>query len=82
MKNTKSAMEDGSFILVDEIVVPDVGAESWTTSIDLTMLCGHASTERTQSQWDLVFGEAGLGRVNTIAYQAATSESVMKLQAL
>ena len=75
-------MEEESVILVDEIVVPDVGASSWTTSIDLTMLCGHASTTRTQSQWDDVFAQAGLKRLSTMEYQGHTGESLMKLQAL
>jgi hypothetical protein len=82
LKNTKAAMAPESLILVDEIVVPDVAADSWVTSIDLTMLCGHASTERTQTQWDEVFAQAGLKRLSTVAYQASTNESVMKLQAL
>ncbi|KAB5542733.1 o-methyltransferas-like protein [Coniochaeta sp. 2T2.1] len=82
LKNTKSAMEEESIILVDEIVVPDVGASSWTTSIDLTMLCGHASTARTQSQWDEVFAQAGLKRLSTMEYHGHTGESLMKLQAL
>jgi len=82
LKNTKDAMAEESLIIVDEIVIPDVAADSWITSIDLTMMCGHASTERTQAQWDEVFAAAGLKRVSTVVYQAHTSESVMKLQAL
>jgi hypothetical protein len=74
-------MEEDSRILVDEMVVPDVEANSWSTSIDLVMLCGHASCQRTQSQWDNVFTRAGLRRVSTVVYQIHTNESVMTLQA-
>lgn len=82
LKNQKTAMGDKSLILVDEMVVPDVGAESWITGIDLTMLCGHASTERTQTQWDGIFAQAGLKRLSTVPYQAHTNESVMTLQVI
>ena len=75
-------MEEESLVLVDEMVVPDMGADSWVTSIDLTMLCGHASTTRTQTQWDDVFAHAGLKRVETLIYQAPNNERLMKLQAL
>jgi hypothetical protein len=82
LKNTRAAMEEGSLILVDEMVVPDVGANSWCTSIDLVMLCGHASCQRTQTQWDNVFTRAGLRRLSTVVYQVHTNECVMSLQAV
>jgi len=82
LKNTRAAMENDSRLLVDEMVVPDVGANSWTTSIDLVMLCAHASCQRTQSQWDNVFALAGLKRVSTTVYQIHTNECVMTLQAV
>lgn len=75
-------MEDESRLLVDEMVVPDVGANSWSTSIDLVMLCGHASCQRTQTQWDHVFTQAGLKRLSTVVYQLHTNECVMTLQAV
>jgi len=81
LRNIKAAMSGESVLLVDEIVLPDVGVHSNATSIDMEMMCAFASQERTQSQWDELFAMEGLTRVKTWVYKATHYESVMKVVA-
>lgn len=41
-----------SRILIDEMVLPDVGVDWTATYTDLTMMASHAAKERTQAQWE------------------------------
>lgn len=58
LSNIVPAMKKGySRILLNEIVVPDVGADWFATSVDMIMLATHAAQERTESKWrELVEG--------------------------
>jgi len=82
LRNTKSAMGKDSVILIDEMVLPDVGVHSNVTSIDMSMMCVLASRERTQSEWDALFASEGLKRLGTWAYKPTNYESVMKVVAI
>ncbi|PSN74542.1 S-adenosyl-L-methionine-dependent methyltransferase [Corynespora cassiicola Philippines] len=55
------AMKKGhSKILLNEIVIPDQGADWFATSVDMIMLACHAAKERTESDWRAVLKDAGL----------------------
>lgn len=58
----KPALVKGhSRILLNEIVVPDLGAGWFETGVDLVMLCTHAAQERRERDWRaLVAGVEGL----------------------
>ena len=57
-------MEPGySKILINENVVPDMGASWSMTSLDWTMMAIGASAERTEAQWRELIGSVGL-RIN------------------
>ena len=79
LRNTKAAMSEDSVILIDEMTLPDVGVRSNVTSIDLEMMCAHASQERTLSQWDGLFRAEGLKCIRTWTYNPVVYESIMKV---
>ncbi|CAN8101502.1 unnamed protein product [Discula destructiva] len=58
LSNLKPALVSGySRILVNEIVVLDQGADSFSTSVDIIMMVVHSSWERREKQWrELVEG--------------------------
>ena len=56
-----NAMEKGySRILINEHVVPDIGASWRVTSLDWIMMAQVASFERTEAQWRGLLGSVGL----------------------
>ena len=52
LKNTISAMETGySKLIINDIVVPDLGATQSATRSDINMMSLLASMEQSESQW-------------------------------
>lgn len=49
-----------SRLLINEAVIPDVGASWAQTSLDLYMMALASSMERTESQWRTLLGGMGL----------------------
>ena len=81
LDNIKAAMEPGySVLLIDEIVLPEVGASYVSTAMDLTMMGAFASMERTEAEWRALISEAGLELVRTYTYNALEHESVMDIR--
>jgi demethylsterigmatocystin 6-O-methyltransferase len=49
LKNLAAA--EDSVILIDDMVIPDVGAHWHATQLDIALMAGLASTERTREAW-------------------------------
>jgi demethylsterigmatocystin 6-O-methyltransferase len=79
LSHIKAAMNSDSVLLIDEMVLPDVGVYSHVAAIDLAMMCATGSTERTESQWKALFAEEGLDLIETRTYKPTSYESVMKV---
>ncbi|KAH9900476.1 S-adenosyl-L-methionine-dependent methyltransferase [Xylariomycetidae sp. FL2044] len=79
LRNTVSAMSPGgrSVLVIDEMIVPNVGASARSTVQDMTMMTSLASAERTERQWNALLGRAGLKVLKRAAYNADTGESVI-----
>ena len=72
------AMEKGySKILINENVVPDVGASWKITSLDWFMMALAASSERTEAQWRDLLRSVGL-RISGIWTKAPGVESLIE----
>ena len=56
----KAAMEGGFVILIDDIVVPNTNVSWRATAMDLTMMIGLGSVERTGEQWRALLSSAGM----------------------
>jgi hypothetical protein len=62
LSNLKPALKKGhSRILLNEIIIPEVGANWFETSVDMIMMCAHSAQERRERDWrGLVEGVGGL----------------------
>ena len=74
------AMQHGySKLLINENVVPDVGASWWITTMDCMMMAMHAMYERTERQWRELLGSVGL-RVVKIWTPNPAAESLIEAE--
>ena len=72
-------MSGESRILVDDMVLPDTAASWQATQLDLTMMIGLGSMERTQEQWRALYCSAGLKVLNTYPYNVSIHDSVVEI---
>lgn len=79
LQNVACAMAVDSRILVDEIVVPDIGANIEATLQDLAMMNMCAGKERSKQQWLNLVGRAGLRIEEIHTYIPSTYTSVLVL---
>lgn len=80
LQKTVAAMSSDSFLLLDEIVIPDKGVHPRATEMDLVMMTTLAAMERTRKHWNTLFQQAGLTVVSSIAYNKAVGESLQILR--
>jgi hypothetical protein len=80
LENTKAAMAKDSVLLLDEMILPEKGANVDALSMDLTMLSAFAGMERTETQWREVIDEAGLKLERVFVYNEVSHESVMEVR--
>lgn len=73
-------MASDSVLLLDELVLPESGANSIATSLDMTMMVAFASMERTETQWRTVLADVGLRLVKTYTYDPFGYERVMDVR--
>lgn len=80
LSNLKPALEPGySKILINEIVVPDQGAQWFSTSCDILMMVVHASAERREKQWRALIESAGL-KISKIWDCEGASEKLIEVE--
>ncbi|KAJ4347126.1 uncharacterized protein N0V89_011064 [Didymosphaeria variabile] len=74
------AMQKGhSKILLNEIVVPDVGAQWFSTSVDMLMLMCHSAQERTEGMWRDLLESVGL-RISKIWDCEGNPEKIIEVE--
>ncbi|KAH7310184.1 O-methyltransferase [Rhexocercosporidium sp. MPI-PUGE-AT-0058] len=80
LKNITAAMKPGySKLLINEIVIPNVGADRMNTSLDLVMMSVVAAEERTHGNWARLLNQAGLRIVKLWSFGVGT-ESVIEAE--
>lgn len=80
LKNLAAALAEDSVILIDDMVIPDVGAHCHATQLDIALMAGLASTERTREAWYKLIEKAGL-KINQIyTYTASLRDSIIVRQ--
>ncbi len=77
IQNIKEAMSEDSVFVIDEMVFPDSNVSWQAAQFDLTMMCAHASMERTQTQWKALLESAGLKIRDTYVYNQSCHQAVM-----
>ncbi|KAI1206245.1 O-methyl transferase B [Annulohypoxylon truncatum] len=79
-ERVREAMAPDSVLLVDEAMLPATDVGYVAASIDLTMMGGFASMERTEDDWRDLAESAGLELVRTFTYNALEHETVMEMR--
>ena len=70
-------MSNDSVIVVDEIVVPEMGVDSKVADFDMVMMSFSNSMERTEAQWRAVLESAGLKMREIVRYDEETCDSLI-----
>ena len=65
-----------SKVLINEYVVPDLGAKWSVTSMDWVMMALFAVKERTEKDWRTLLGRVGLKVVGIWTYDQATESLI------
>lgn len=78
LKHLAAAMRAGySKLLVNEIIIPEVGASDFIIACDLVMMGLGGGMERTKSHWSSLLESAGL-RIENVWTLNEQTESVME----
>ena len=70
-------MDAESILLVDDKVVPDIGASMTASALDLSMMCCFASMERTEKQWRGLVESVGMRVEGVWTYTEDVRDSVL-----
>jgi hypothetical protein len=66
-----------SRVLLDELVVPDTGADAWVAGQDLNMMLLFGGMERTRGEWAALLDRAGLRMVEVKTYVPVRGSSII-----
>lgn len=67
LRNVIDAMDPESIILIDEKILPNIGASNVAAGVDLQMMMSYSAQERTEKQWRELLDRVGL-RIQEIWY--------------
>lgn len=77
--NTVKAMKPGySRLLINDQVLPDVGAELHPTMLDMAMMTYFHAMERTERQWRTLLGRLGVEIVKIWRLETGGSEAIIE----
>ena len=80
LSNVAKAMTKGhSKILIEDMVLPDAGADWIGASSDLLMLMMLDGAERTTHHWESIIGSAGM-KINKIWRGPPTQEAIIEVE--
>lgn len=78
LKHLIDAMEPDSFILIDEMVLPNSGVHWQMAQLDMLMMAVLAARERTHEQWSKLLESVGL-KINKIyTYTDTLKDSIIE----
>ncbi|KAK2598188.1 hypothetical protein QQS21_005665 [Conoideocrella luteorostrata] len=78
LQNIKPAMDNGSVLLIDEMVLPDIGVHWQATELDMAMMALLGSRERTRAQWNELITQAGLKIHHIYQYTTSLNDSIIE----
>ncbi|KAF2178899.1 S-adenosyl-L-methionine-dependent methyltransferase [Zopfia rhizophila CBS 207.26] len=79
LKAIVPAMEPDSRIVVDEVVVPDVGVPWQVAYMDMTMISSLGGIERTRTEWENLMDRAGLKIVEVHKYDYKMQSAILAI---
>ncbi|PCG98857.1 O-methyltransferase, family 2 [Penicillium occitanis (nom. inval.)] len=78
LKHLIDAMGPDSFILIDEMVLPNSGVHWQMAQLDMLMMAVLAARERTHEQWSKLLESAGLKINNIYTYTDTLKDSIIE----
>lgn len=82
LSHLRDALEPGSSILIDDIVLPNVGVHWKAASLDLVMMSTLAALERTTDDWHALLKAAGLQILRVHTYVSQRQDSIIQAIAM
>ena len=77
LRHVEEAMDGDSVILIDDMVIPNRGADWRSTQLDLMLMASIAGVERTEKQWHRLVGKAGLKILEICTYTSEIRDSII-----
>jgi hypothetical protein len=77
LRKLAPALAAESQVLIDELVVPDQGADSWVAGQDLNMMLLFGGMERRRDDWTVLLDQAGLKIVDIKTYVPVRRSSII-----
>ncbi|KAK0665928.1 S-adenosyl-L-methionine-dependent methyltransferase [Cercophora samala] len=81
LENLRPALSKDSVVLIDDIVVPDVGASWRATLADMTMAVCLAAMQRSETQWQNMAHSAEFKVLKVLRYRKEFEDAVLVLRA-
>ncbi|CAD6448723.1 35c97764-98e9-4b0b-85eb-c879caea947e [Sclerotinia trifoliorum] len=78
LQNIRDAMSPKSLLLIDEMVIPNIGASPFSMQLDFTMMAFLSSAERTLSHWRKLLEEVGLQLIQVYKYDTELEYSILE----
>lgn len=79
LEKTAEAMQSQySRLLIHEIVMPEQDATPWEVMMDMLMMAGYSTLERSERQWRGLIESAGL-KINAIYSDPLSAESIIEI---
>ena len=77
LRKTMAAMSKDSVILIDEMILPDLGTYWQAAQLDISMMSSLASMERSEEQWYKLLDMAGLQIRKIYTYTTELRDSII-----
>ena len=77
LKNIAGAMAKDSLVLIDEMVLPNVGVSDRAATLDLTMMVAAGAIERTLGEWQALLDMAGFKIERIETYTVSLNDSII-----
>ncbi|GAQ39340.1 hypothetical protein AtubIFM55763_000145 [Aspergillus tubingensis] len=78
IKNITEAMAPDSYLLIDEMVLPNTGVHWQQAQLDMLMMATLGARERTEEQWYRLAEEAGLTINKVYTYTMSLRDSIIE----
>ena len=80
LRNIKAAMSQSSTILIDEMVLPRVGAAWQAAQLDIALMASLAGRERSEADWRALVVRAGLSIRSMELYEETMGDTVIVVE--
>jgi len=77
LSHLRDAMGPDSFVLIDEMVLPNESASLSAMQLDMIMMASASSMERTEQQWIDLLDSVGLEIAHTYVYTESLKDSIL-----